>query len=72
MARLDYLPDWPELRSDTPVDPALEQFIRGVLAQMTVEEKLGQMIQPDLVELTAEDVRAYLWVPIIHPASSAA
>ncbi|MFK0097251.1 glycoside hydrolase family 3 N-terminal domain-containing protein [Streptomyces sp. NPDC091040] len=26
---------------------------------MTVEEKLGQMIQPDLWELTAEDVRAY-------------
>ncbi|MFE9765033.1 glycoside hydrolase family 3 N-terminal domain-containing protein [Streptomyces sp. NPDC005808] len=26
---------------------------------MTVEEKIGQMIQPDLVELTADDVRTY-------------
>jgi beta-glucosidase len=59
MARLNYLPDWPDLRADLPADPALEQFVRGILAQMTVEEKLGQMIQPDLAELTAEDVRAY-------------
>ncbi|MET9480860.1 glycoside hydrolase family 3 N-terminal domain-containing protein [Streptomyces sp. NPDC006638] len=59
MNPLTHLPAWPSLRSDIAPDPALEQAVRGILAHMTVEEKIGQMIQPDLVELTAEDVRTY-------------
>ncbi|WP_405010136.1 glycoside hydrolase family 3 N-terminal domain-containing protein [Kitasatospora sp. NBC_01539] len=59
MIRLDHLPEWPALQSDVPRDPAVEEAARGILAQMTTEEKLGQMIQPDLVELTADDVRTY-------------
>jgi len=57
--RLHHHADWPSLTSDIPADPAVETAIAGILAQMTVEEKLGQMIQPDLVELTPEDVRDY-------------
>lgn len=59
MNRLEYYAQWPSLRSDIAVDPAVEETVRGILALMTVEEKIGQMIQPDLVELTADDVRAY-------------
>lgn len=59
MHRLDYLPTWPALRSDIGIDPVVEEDIRHILAQMTVEEKVGQMIQPDLDELTAQDVRDY-------------
>lgn len=59
MYRLDHHADWPSLTSDIPADPAVETAIAGVLAQMTVQEKLGQMIQPDLLELTPEDVRDY-------------
>ena len=59
MHRLDHHADWPALQSDIPADPSIEKAIAGILAEMTVEEKLGQMIQPDLVELTPEDVRDY-------------
>ncbi|MFI5843328.1 glycoside hydrolase family 3 N-terminal domain-containing protein [Catenuloplanes sp. NPDC051500] len=59
MKRLDHHADWPSLTSAIPADPGIERTIAEILAQMTVEEKLGQMIQPDLVELTPEDVREY-------------
>lgn len=59
MNRLDHLPAWPRLLSDIGIDRAVEEAARGILVRMTVEEKIGQMIQPDLVELTAEDVRDY-------------
>ena len=32
-------------------DDALEQRVQGILEQMTLEEKVGQMIQPDLREV---------------------
>ncbi|BCJ45985.1 1,4-beta-D-glucan glucohydrolase [Actinoplanes ianthinogenes] len=59
MERLQHHADWPALRSAITPDPVVEETVTGILAQMTVEEKLGQMIQPDLVELTVEDVEAY-------------
>ena len=33
--------------------------MESVLGQMTLEEKLGQMIQPELGQLTAEDVTKF-------------
>ncbi|GGL06001.1 beta-glucosidase [Sphaerisporangium melleum] len=58
-AALPYFPQWPRVRSAFPRDPGMEERIEGILAQMTLEEKLGQMIQPELAELTAEDARTY-------------
>jgi hypothetical protein len=57
MAEPVYLPDWP--RVARAHDPALEADVAAILARMTLEEKIGQMIQPELAELTPEDVRAY-------------
>ena len=59
MARLEYLSDWPGVKSDISHDKAVEAAVGDILAQMTAEEKIGQMIQPDLVELTVDDVRDY-------------
>ncbi|GAB2504267.1 glycoside hydrolase family 3 protein [Lysobacter humi (ex Lee et al. 2017)] len=50
---------WPAMRSPVPADPRIEARIRELLATMTVEEKVGQIVQGDLGSLTPEDVRTY-------------
>ncbi|MEO3812585.1 glycoside hydrolase family 3 N-terminal domain-containing protein [Sphaerisporangium sp. B11E5] len=59
MSGLEYLSEWPRVRSAFAPDPAIEARVAGILGQMTLEEKLGQMIQPELAELTVEDAREY-------------
>jgi beta-glucosidase len=56
---LAYFPKWPRITSEAGFDAALEQRVRGLVAQLTLEEKVGQMIQPELAQLTPEDVTAY-------------
>ncbi|MCP8898154.1 glycoside hydrolase family 3 protein [Gilvimarinus xylanilyticus] len=50
---------WPQIESQVATDPAIEARIADILSQMTLEEKVGQMIQPEIRHLTAEDVREY-------------
>lgn len=56
---LEPLTRWPRLTSAIPPDPAVERRVADILGQLTLEEKVGQMIQPELAELTPEDVREY-------------
>ncbi|WP_157977534.1 glycoside hydrolase family 3 protein [Streptomyces triticisoli] len=53
------LTEWPRLTSAVPRDPETERRVAEILGQLTLEEKVGQMIQPELAELTREDVREY-------------
>jgi beta-glucosidase len=49
---------WP--RRDTPApDAALEAKVRTIVASMTLEQKIGQMTQPDIRSVTPDDVRKY-------------
>lgn len=50
---------WPKLSSPLPVDDKLEAKIRDLLDTMTVEEKVGQIIQGDLGSVTPADLRKY-------------
>ena len=50
---------WPRLRSPLPPDPALERRVRALLARMSVEAKVGQMIQADIKYVTPAEVRRY-------------
>ncbi len=50
---------WPALRSPIAPDPALEQRIGELLSRMSVEEKVGQVVQGDIGSVTPEDVRRY-------------
>ncbi|HWU70240.1 MAG TPA: exo 1,3/1,4-beta-D-glucan glucohydrolase [Pseudoxanthomonas sp.] len=50
---------WPEVKWPLAEDPALEKRIADLLATMTVEEKVGQLVQGDIASLTPEDVRKY-------------
>jgi beta-glucosidase len=50
---------WPTARSQGLVDPATEAFINGLLAKLTLEEKVGQLIQADLDHIKPEDLAEY-------------
>ena len=50
---------WPRLSSPLASDPALEQRIADLLASMTLEEKVGQVVQGDLGSVTPDDLRRY-------------
>ncbi|HXP01505.1 MAG TPA: exo 1,3/1,4-beta-D-glucan glucohydrolase [Luteibacter sp.] len=50
---------WPKGESPLPPDPAIESRIKALLAKMSVEDKVGQMVQADIKYVTPDDVREY-------------
>ncbi|WP_090450121.1 glycoside hydrolase family 3 protein [Dyella sp. OK004] len=50
---------WPSAKWPLPRDAALEQRVASLMAKMTVEEKVGQLIQADILSVTPEDIRKY-------------
>ncbi|GAA5069119.1 glycoside hydrolase family 3 protein [Lysobacter panacisoli] len=50
---------WPKVTWPLKQDPALEKRIDDLLATMTVEEKVGQIVQGDIGSITPDDVRKY-------------
>lgn len=50
---------WPKAASPLPRDPAMEARITALLAKMSVEDKVGQMIQADIKYVTPDDAREY-------------
>lgn len=58
-AALPHLTDWPAIKSPIAVDPAMEARIKAIVANMTLEQKIGQMTQPDTRWVTPEQVRRF-------------
>lgn len=50
---------WPQVAWPFPHDAALEARVDAVLASMSIEDKVGQIIQGDIDSITPEDVRKY-------------
>ncbi len=50
---------WPTLTHAVKKDPAIEQKIDELLARMSPEEKVGQLIQPEIRHVTAQDIKDY-------------
>ncbi len=50
---------WPGQRSPIARDEALEARVQTLLKTLTVEEKVGQIVQGDLGSVTPDDVRKY-------------
>jgi len=50
---------WPRVGSPLPPDPALDARVKALLGRMSVEDKVGQMIQADIKYVTPEDVHQY-------------
>ncbi len=60
---------WP-LTPPRPRDPAVEAEVSKLLSQMTLEEKIGQMMQPDIKAITPDDVTRYHLGAILNGGST--
>jgi beta-glucosidase len=50
---------WPAAKWPLPRDEAIEKRVAELLAAMSVEEKVGQVIQGDITTVTPDDLRKY-------------
>ncbi|MDE1146176.1 MAG: exo 1,3/1,4-beta-D-glucan glucohydrolase [Azospirillaceae bacterium] len=50
---------WPAAKSRGLIDARTEAFVTGLMAKMSVEDKVGQMIQADIGTVTPADLRDY-------------
>ena len=50
---------WPAYTYPVPTNPDHERMIADLIARMTIEEKVGQLVQADLCCVTPEDFRKY-------------
>lgn len=50
---------WPRVTSAVAPDAAMEQKIDALLAAMTLEQKVGQLIQPEIRNATPADIKAF-------------
>ncbi len=50
---------WPTLDIAVKKDPAVEARIQSILAGMTTAQKVAQIIQPEIRDITPEDMRKY-------------
>jgi beta-glucosidase len=50
---------WPQSKSPIGLDPKIEERIDGLLKRMTVEEKVGQVVQPEWKSISPAEVAQY-------------
>lgn len=61
---------WPGVVSRVRPDPAQERRVDAILSKMSVEEKVAQIIQPDIGSITPEDVRKYKFGSVLNGGNS--
>jgi beta-glucosidase len=62
---------WPNPRWPLSTDAATERRVQSLLQRMTVEEKVGQVVQADIASVTPEDVRTYHLGSVLNGGNSA-
>ncbi|RYY01212.1 MAG: glycoside hydrolase family 3 protein [Gammaproteobacteria bacterium] len=50
---------WPQPVSKVAKDPAVEKKIDALIAKMTIEQKVGQTIQPEIRSISLADIKKY-------------
>ncbi|MFQ3218221.1 MAG: beta-glucosidase, partial [Paraglaciecola sp.] len=50
---------WPKLDIAVKTDPKVEQRITNIMQDMSLEQKVAQVIQPEIRDITVEDMRRY-------------
>ncbi|MCW7539131.1 exo 1,3/1,4-beta-D-glucan glucohydrolase [Aquabacterium sp. A7-Y] len=53
------LAEWPRLKSAVVSDPAIEAKVEALLTSMSLAEKVGQMTQVEIQDVTPEEIRRY-------------
>jgi beta-glucosidase len=62
---------WPVVKNSVAVDPAIEARIKDLLSRMSIEQKVGQLIQADIGSVTPEDVYTYHLGSVLNGGNSA-
>ena len=62
---------WPQVTRPAIDDSALQPRLEALLSSLTVEEKVGQIIQADVGSVTPEDVRRYRLGSVLNGGNSA-
>lgn len=62
---------WPRADWPYPEDASVEARIDAIIARMTIEEKVGQVIQADIASVTPEEARRYHLGSILNGGNSA-
>lgn len=50
---------WPKLDIEVKRSDEVENKVKAILSKMTLEQKVAQMIQPEIRDITVEDMRKY-------------
>ncbi len=50
---------WPAGPTADRIKPDTEKFVDGLLAKLTLEDKIGQMIQADIASIAPDDLKTY-------------
>ncbi|TWI61533.1 beta-glucosidase [Pseudoduganella lurida] len=61
---------WPKAASAIAPDAKLEARVRQIVAGMTLEQKIGQMTQPEIKTATPDDVRKYYLGSVLNGGGS--
>jgi beta-glucosidase len=61
---------WPVLNQPA-LDPAIEQRVTNVMAKMTLEQKIGQVIQADTGSITPQEVKEFRLGSVLSGGNSA-
>jgi beta-glucosidase len=61
---------WPAVHSRVAQDPRTEARITAMLSEMSVEEKVAQIVQPDISSITPEEYRRYRFGSILAGGNS--
>jgi beta-glucosidase len=61
---------WPSPKWPLPTDTSVEQRVQALLKKMTLEEKIGQIVQGDISSVTPDDVRKYHLGSVLNGGNS--
>ena len=61
---------WPAQAAPIKPDPAMERQIDALIARMSLEQKVGQVIQADVGSVTPQDVRRYHLGSVLNGGNS--
>src|SRR5579875_7833 len=62
---------WPAPATASAISPRVEDIVNDLLAHMTLEEKVGQMIQADIAYVTPQELREYKLGAVLAGGGSA-
>ncbi len=61
---------WPKIDNPVKTDPEIEKAVTDLIARMSLEDKVGQVIQAEIRYVTPEDVRKYRLGSILNGGGS--